>query len=309
MSIPRRNRNARIPLYQWEALEQASEALAGAGDASWTFSSTRHEHWGPSGRWLIGAWLEQLNLGRDDVVTILTTSQERYVSICVSVTAFNYASISRVPTDRTRAIIAIHEFGYIDRDFPARCAEWRAQGIPVLEDCAYAAGIQIGSAQAGDFGDAALFSLPKIIPVNCGGLLRTRAPLKIPTMNAEQSLACTSGRTAAEKYLPRVPLFNSLRSERHQILRDGLGLRPWEPAKPTISVPWFSMYTDPHQYVYKQVLPDVFWGTATLEPERLQIPTNPLVPLSEYRTVIEYVQSLRSTSPGTPVRMTESEGN
>jgi DegT/DnrJ/EryC1/StrS aminotransferase family len=288
---PRKSYGTRIPLYQWSTREHADEALANAGHSGWSFDSVRHEYWGPTGRWLIGAWLEHLNLDRTDVVTILTTSQERYVSICVSVTAFNHAAISRVLTDRTRVIIAIHEFGYVDTAFPSQCEGWQARGISVLEDCAYTAGIKVGSANVGDYGDAALFSLPKIIPANTGGLLRTRAPFRLPSMDAARSSATNEGKAAAQAYLPYVPIFNALREERHRLLRNGLGLPPWEPQKPTVSVPWFSMYTDPDQHIYKSAFPGVHWGTATLEADRLQIPTNPLVPMSEFKTVIDYVRS------------------
>jgi len=294
MALPlgQKRYRTQIPLYQWSAREHMDETLANVRDPNWSFDSERHEHWGPTGRWLIGAWLGQLNLDRTDVITILTTSQERYVSICVSVTAFNHASISRLVTRRTRVVIAIHEFGYVDTSFPGQCEEWQARGIAVLEDCAYAAGIRVGCASAGDYGDAALFSLPKIIPANAGGLLRTQAPFRLPAMDAAKASATDEGKAAASAYLSYVPIFNTLRKERHELLRNGLGLPPWEPDKPTVSVPWFSMYTDPDQHLYKSVFPDVHWGTATLEADRLQIPTNPLVPLGEFKTLIDYIRSL-----------------
>jgi hypothetical protein len=290
--VPEETYSTQIPLYQWSARENINEAIADVSDAHWSFDSARHEYWGPTGRWLIGAWLDHLNLDRSDVVTILTTSQERYVSICVSVTAFNYAAVSRVITERTRAIIAIHEFGYVDEMFPGLCEKWQENGISVLEDCAFAVGIKVGSANVGDYGDAALFSLPKIIPANAGGLLRTRAPFRLPPMDAARSSATGEGKAAADAYLAYVPAFNALREERHQLLRDRLGLCPWEPHKPTVSIPWFSMYTDPRQHIYKPAFPNVHWGTATLEGDRLQVPTNPLVPLREFKTVVDYVRSL-----------------
>jgi len=280
-----------IPWSPWTAREHISDAIAGEPGAGRPFDSLRHEHWGPTGRWLLGSWLDHLDLDRSDVITVLTTSQERYVSICVSVTAFNFASVARVVTDRTRVIIVIHEFGYVDTDFPKQCEEWRARGITVLEDCAHVAGITIGSARVGDYGDAALFSLPKIIPAKFGGLLRTRKPFRLPTMDETTSSATMEGKAAAEASLPYVGRFNALRKERHQLLRDGLGLPPWEPSKSVVSVPWFSMYTDPGNEAYEAYFPDVSWGRATLEADRLQIPTNPLVPLREFEALITCFQS------------------
>lgn len=292
LAVAQKRYGIRIPLYQWSAREHAEEMLADIKDADWSFGSVRHDHWGPTGRWLLGAWLEHLDLDRTDMVTILTTSQERYVSICVSVAAFNHASISRTVTDRTRVIIAIHEFGYIETTFPAQCEEWQDRGIKVLEDCAHVVGVKVGPAYVGDYGDAALFSLPKIVPANTGGLLRTQTPFRLPAMDATKSSATAEGRAVADAYLIYVPVLNRLKEQRHQLLRSGLGLPSWEPQKPTVSVPWFSMYTDPNQHAYKSVFPDVDWGTATLVADRLQVPTNPLVPIDQFETVIDYIREL-----------------
>jgi DegT/DnrJ/EryC1/StrS aminotransferase family len=282
----------RIPLYQWEMRENVADAIGNDHGTSWPFHSERHEHWGPTGRWLIGAWLASLELDRSDVVTILTTSQEQYVSICVSVMAFNHATISRVIKDRTRVIIVIHEFGYVDTTLPGRIAEWRQHGMLVLEDCAFLAGLKVGSGWAGDFGDAALFSLPKIIPAEAGGLLRTRAPFRLPPMDQAKRAATAASKSVADSYLPYVDRFNELRMERHGLLRGGLGLPPWEPAAAVTGVPFFSMYTDYRQDVYKAAFPNVFWGTASLVPGRLQVPTNPLVPLRAFETVTDHVRSV-----------------
>ena len=148
----------------------------------------------------------------------------------------------------------------------------------------------MGSARAGDYGDAALFSLPKIIPARAGGLLRTRTPFQPPAMDEEMSAAAMDGKAAAEGSFPHLDRFNALRLERHRVLRDGLGLPPWEPQKTTVAVPWYAMFTDGQQRVDTAAFPDVFWGQATLEANRLQIPTNPLVPLSEFEDLVAHVE-------------------
>jgi hypothetical protein len=286
--------DARISWSPWSNRDRLAEAIGDEGVPGWPFDSSRHESWGPTGRWLLGSWLEDLGLDRSDVVTILTTSQEQYVSICVSVTAFNHASVARVVTDRTRVVIAIHEFGYVDAAFPGQCEEWRASGIIVVEDCAHVAGLTVGSARVGDYGDAALFSMPKIIPASTGGLLRTRKPFHPPAMDETMSAAAMDGKAAAEQSFPYLDRFNALRLERHRLLRDGLGLPPSEPQRPTVSVPWYSMFVDEEHRVDTAAFPNVFWGQATLEANRLQIPTNPLVPLSQYEALVAHVQLANS---------------
>src|ERR1700733_3274195 len=90
---------ARIPWDPWSNRDHIPELIGEADALGWPFDSSRHEYWGPAGRWLLGSWLGRLGLDRSDVITILTTSQEQYVSICVSVTAFNHAAVARVVTD------------------------------------------------------------------------------------------------------------------------------------------------------------------------------------------------------------------
>jgi hypothetical protein len=282
---------ARIPWSQWEARDHIPELTGDNGALDWPFNSERNEYWGPRARWLLGAWLGSLGLERGDVITVITTSQERYVGIDVSITAFNFGSISRVVTDRTRVIIVIHELGYVDTDFPRRCEEWRAHGILVLEDCAHVAGLGVDSAKVGDFGDAALFSLCKVIPARVGGLIRTRKPFQLPAMDETMSAATEEGRTAAEAHFPYLHKINNRRQERHQMLRGGLNLAPWDPPCPTVAAPLYSIYDDREQRVNKAELPDVDWGNTTIEPNRVQIPTNPLVPLSEFAAVVDHFQS------------------
>jgi hypothetical protein len=282
---------ARIPWSLWTARDHMPELTADNGAVDWPFSSERNEYWGPRGRWLLGAWLGHLGLDRSDVITVLTTSQERYVALDVSVTSFNFASVARVVTDRTRVIIVIHELGYVDTSFPDRCEEWRARGITVLEDCAHVAGLSVGSAKVGDFGDAALFSLCKVIPARVGGLLRTRKPFQLPDMNETLSAAAVEGKAAAEANFPYLHKLNARRQERHQVLRLGLDLPPWDPQCPTVAAPLYSIYDDPEQRVNKAELPDVDWGSTTIEADRVQIPTNPLVPLTEFEAVVAHFRS------------------
>jgi hypothetical protein len=280
--------DARIPWSMWTAQQRFPDVAITDAAAYWPFSSERHEYWGPRAKWLLGSWLEQLDLNRGDVITVLTTSQEQYVALDVSVTSFNFASVSRVVSDRTRVIVVIHELGYVDAAFPVQCEEWRARGITVMEDCAHVAGVALGTAHVGDYGDAALFSLSKVIPARVGGLIRTRKPFKLAPMSEAMSSDTAEGRLAAQAAFPRLGQINLLRTERHQLLRSGLDLPPWEPRKPTVSAPLYSIYDDREGRINKAEAPDVDWGTTTIEVGRIQIPTNPLVPLSQFEALVTH---------------------
>jgi len=87
------------------------------------------------------------------------------------------ASVERLITDRTRAIVPTHLYGLpcdMDRllDIAAR------RGLVVLEDCAHALGATYKGRPVGTFGAGALFSFQTLKPLNCygGGLALVQDP-------------------------------------------------------------------------------------------------------------------------------------
>jgi dTDP-4-amino-4,6-dideoxygalactose transaminase/RimJ/RimL family protein N-acetyltransferase len=76
-------------------------------------------------------------------------------------------------TPRTRAIIAVNLFG-----MPARLAELRALGVPVVEDCAHGIGGITGAGPFGGGGDVSIgsFYATKMIAGGEGGILAARDP-------------------------------------------------------------------------------------------------------------------------------------
>jgi perosamine synthetase len=77
-------------------------------------------------------------------------------------------------TNRTKAIIVVHMFGY-----PAKMAEISAiadkHGIPIIEDASHAHGAKIGNVSVGNFGAISVFSLHqrKALSVGDGGIVCT----------------------------------------------------------------------------------------------------------------------------------------
>jgi hypothetical protein len=274
----------RIPLLPADALTPEWESrLAAMPDADpFAEEPGVQQYFGPSGRWLLGAALASLELGRGDEITILTTSNETYVSTCVSVTAFNYCRIGRVPTASTRAIILIHEFGYVSDALVRSIPEWRSRGIVVIEDCAHVIGLDVEGVRVGGFGDFALFSLPKVIPAPSGGLLRTRRRLSLPPMTRDQETAKAVGICAADRYLGKIESLNARRLENAAEIAKHLpsGLRAFVPSP--IAIPWvFGALTGRRDEI-RAATPEVEWG-ATLRADLLYSPTNPLVEAAAYR--------------------------
>jgi dTDP-4-amino-4,6-dideoxygalactose transaminase len=81
-------------------------------------------------------------------------------------------SLERAFTERTvRLFVIIHYFGYVDPHYRQAVAIARRHGALVLEDEAHALYTDLVCGLAGRLGDAAIFSLHKMLPVSGGGLL------------------------------------------------------------------------------------------------------------------------------------------
>jgi hypothetical protein len=128
-----------------------------------------------SGKAAIKELARHLNLQREDEIFITTTTDTSYVSTCVSSTLFNYCRISRVLTPATKAIFVIHTFCIPNPKLTQLRKIADDRNIPLIEDCISAfdsideRGIQLGS-----IGDYAVYSLPKIFPIEYGGVLASR---------------------------------------------------------------------------------------------------------------------------------------
>jgi dTDP-4-amino-4,6-dideoxygalactose transaminase len=78
------------------------------------------------------------------------------------------ASVERLVTDRTRAIVPTHLYG-LACDMDALLAIAARHDLIVLEDCAHALGATFKGKPVGTFGAGALFSFQTLKPLNCYG--------------------------------------------------------------------------------------------------------------------------------------------
>lgn len=125
-----------------------------------------------NGKEAIRQVIEKLNLQRDDEVYITTTTESSYVVTCVSATIFNYTKLSRVLTDKTKLIYLIHTYGFANKKLLELRDEANKRGIPLFEDCAFSFHSQaMDNTMLGSIGDFTLYSLPKIFPIEYGGIL------------------------------------------------------------------------------------------------------------------------------------------
>ncbi|WP_430809886.1 MULTISPECIES: DegT/DnrJ/EryC1/StrS family aminotransferase [unclassified Carboxylicivirga] len=120
-----------------------------------------------NGRQAINFALQCLNLQKDDVVTILTTSGNFYISGCVTREIEKFCNWSREIMQETKVLFVNHEFGF-PYDHPERLKEY---GLPIIEDCANAFFSKGVGADPGTVGDYVIYSFPKTFPLQVGGLL------------------------------------------------------------------------------------------------------------------------------------------
>ncbi|MEM0542025.1 DegT/DnrJ/EryC1/StrS family aminotransferase [Flavobacterium sp. j3] len=127
--------------------------------SNWTFTL--------NGREAIALALKSYNLQQDDIVTIITTSGNTYISSCVTKTIEKFCKWNHEITAKTKILFVNHEFGY---PYP-RMSELQLLNIPIIEDCCTTFFSQDDKSMIGKYGDFTIYSFPKFFPVQIGGVL------------------------------------------------------------------------------------------------------------------------------------------
>lgn len=147
------------------------------------YLNNRFKHWRLTlkARDAITTALSYYNLKQDDVVTILTTSGNFYISGCVTKSIEKFCQWSREITEKTRVIFVNHEFGYPYQNL----SELKKYGLPIIEDRAQTFISTDEKGEIGTVGDFVIYSLPKYFPVQMGGILTSQT---IDVNNLDYSL-------------------------------------------------------------------------------------------------------------------------
>lgn len=125
-----------------------------------------------NGREAIHSALKTYNLKKDDLVTILTTSENFYISSCVTKEIGNFCQWNREIVPETKIIFVNHEFGYPYSDMEKLVKT----GLPIIEDCCTTFFSQDEQKKIGSYGDFALYSFPKFFPIQIGGIIVSNKP-------------------------------------------------------------------------------------------------------------------------------------
>lgn len=124
-------------------------------------------HYTYNGRVAIQLALEKYHLAKNDLVTILTTSQNFYISSCVTKEIESVCQWNREIVPETKLIFINHEFGYPHLEMEKIVAT----GLPIIEDCCTTFFSQDESRKVGHYGDFSVYSFPKFFPIQIGGLI------------------------------------------------------------------------------------------------------------------------------------------
>jgi hypothetical protein len=120
-----------------------------------------------NGRKAINLALGFYNLKKDDIVTILTTTGNFYISGCVTTEIEKFCKWSRKIVPETKIIFVNHEFGYPFIDLK----KLKEHNLPIIEDCAGSFFSNDKNYEIGTVGDFVIYSFPKMFPLQIGGLL------------------------------------------------------------------------------------------------------------------------------------------
>ena len=120
-----------------------------------------------NGRSALNKAIAYYKLQKKDTITILTTSGNHYVSSCVTTEIEKFCNWNREVIAATKLIIVIHEFGYPFKKWD----EVLKYNLPVIEDCAYSFFSKDEAGTIDRTGDFAIYSFPKMFPLQIGGLL------------------------------------------------------------------------------------------------------------------------------------------
>lgn len=204
----------------------------------------------PNGRIALDLLFTSMHLHRQDEVWILSTFDLPNISSCVTSTVFNHCKPSRVYSEKTKAILIIHEFGIPHPDLLNLSKFAKEKGIPLIEDCAHTMDSCSGGNLVGTIGDWTLFSYPKIFPMKIGGgLLGNNKEFSLSEYKFHQSVMIQK---EVSTFYPHLTEYSEMRRQVFSLIEKQIrknGLKPFIKLNKDIS-PWFFPFETKYKLEY-----------------------------------------------------------
>lgn len=176
------------------------------------------------GRDAIDLALSYYHLTASDVVSIVTTSDNYYISSCVTKCIEKYCSWSRVISEKTKVIFVNHEFGYPCQ----KLHDLKKYGLPIIEDCAHSFMSADEKSSIGKIGDFVIYSFPKFFPMQIGGLLVSNKLTELHINQTVENYVLAN----LSSYIPILETICSSRLNNYKYLErqlSSLGIQPYFP--------------------------------------------------------------------------------
>jgi len=156
-------------------------------------------------------------------VAVYKTFKNDYITRCVTDPIEESCRVVREIDENTKAVLVIHEFGFPCKEIMSIKDQCKKKNIPLIEDCAWAYGTAIDDhVNIGDVGDYAIYSLPKILPMQYGGVLKGLEIDDETNWNEFQTLDYFKREIILNQlaqYLPELSSYNKKRQENWRYLQ------------------------------------------------------------------------------------------
>ena len=184
----------------------------------------RNHRYTNDGRHAINLALQHYQLQPDDVVTIFTSSGNFYISSCVTKEIEKFCRWSREIEPNTKLLFVNHEFGY---PYPAM-AELKKYQLPIIEDCCHSFFSTDTENSIGTTGDFAIYSFPKMFPIQVGGLLTAKTNISIGEDESFDETKLYYIKNVLSYYITQKDAIISKRIENYHYLQQALNKNNFE---------------------------------------------------------------------------------
>jgi len=232
-----------------------------------------------SGKEAIHIIIKNEQLVREDEVFITTTTDTSFVSTCVSATIFNYCKISRVLTEKTKLIYVIHNFGFSHPDLIKLRKIANDRNIVLVEDCAFAFDSYNKNIRLGSVGDYAIYSLPKIFPLESGGILQYNKEIRIDYTTLKIDLS---------KYLSILDDLKTKRQQNYNFLASKIQY-PSIYGDLNNENPFMYGFIHKDSKIINQQLNKICQCGLTYVDDEVHIPVNPFINTQDYEEILNII--------------------
>lgn len=179
----------------------------------------------PSATSCLQAILKHININKNDTIAVYgSLSGNQYMDKATIGLINNVSKVASSIEPTTKAVIVVHEFGFPYQDIHTLKKLCEQKNIPMIEDCTWGYGSSFNEhTKIGDVGDFAIFSLPHILPMQYGGVLKGLRISDEENWTMYKTLDFFKREliyTALGRYLPNIEEYNLAKIHNYKLLEN-----------------------------------------------------------------------------------------